>query len=100
MIGLHLWKLYLPLIGWVSFGLILGHWLPRSAPLALGKFLFWVGVPLSIMAFLRQANLLAAVWIAPLAAWVAILLGAGLGWLWVQRQAWQPPTQGSFILPP
>jgi malate permease and related proteins len=115
----QLWKLYLPLIGWVSLGLLLGCRLPGSIPQLLGKFLFWIGVPLSILAFLRQAHLSAATWMAPLAAWAAILLGMALawgwlrGWLWLQNQLDQnnpqsalwtisrplpPPTQGSFLL--
>jgi malate permease and related proteins len=118
MIGLeNLWKLYLPLVGWVSFGLILGYKLPQSIPLALGKFLFWIGVPLSILIFLQQADLSASVWVAPIAAWTAMLSGAGLAWLWIQirsghkfcqspnprfnhlaDQLRRPPTQGSFLL--
>lgn len=125
MIGLeNLWKLYLPLVGWVGFGLILGYKLPQSIPLALGKFLFWIGVPLSILIFLQQADLSASVWVVPIAAWTAMLLGAGLAWLWIQiqlhaqqqaqqqvlqRQSSHPrfdpphqfrhlPTQGSFLL--
>lgn len=87
MIGLaQLWKLYLPLIGWVSCGLLAGYKLPKSIPLALGKFLFWIGVPLSILIFLRQADLTASVWVAPIAAWVAIGLGGGLAWIWIQIQ--------------
>jgi predicted permease len=110
----HLWKLYLPLVSWVSFGLFLGYRLPQSVPLALGKFLFWVGVPLSTFSFLRQVDLSASVWLAPIAAWIAMLLGVGLAWLWIQAQirgfAWpmltvrskerlqQTATQGSFLL--
>lgn len=107
----QLGTLYLPLISWVGLGLLLGWRLPRSVPHHLGKFLFWVGVPISILAFLRQAHLSAATWIAPLAAWAAIILGAALAWFWLQ---WQPkqskpqssslfqplslPAQGSFLL--
>lgn len=121
MIGLaHLWKLYLPLLAWVGLGLGLGYKLPRSVPMALGRFLFWIGVPLSIMAFLRQADLSASVWAAPIVAWVAILLGAGMAWLWIRVLDWRQrraaatgsprserlidgklqasPTQGSFLL--
>lgn len=113
----QLWKLYLPLVGWVGFGLVLGHRLPPSVVQALGKFLFWVGVPLSILIFLRQADLSASIWVAPIAAWVAIALGAGLAWIWIQAQLkglHQPSlrsvhgsssnrlqasaTQGSFLL--
>lgn len=122
MIGLeNLWKLYLPLVGWVGFGLLLGYKLPQAVPLAIGKFLFWIGVPLSILIFLQQADLSASVWVAPIAAWAAMLLGAGLAWLWIQiqihsrrsfsqrqsnnpkldrlnHQLRHPPTQGSFLL--
>lgn len=106
-----LWKLYLPLVSWVGFGLLLGYKLPRSVPLELGKFLFWIGVPLSILSFLRQVDLSASVWIAPIAAWIAMLLGAGLAWLWIQaqihsrsallgssHQLQQTSSQGSFLL--
>lgn len=114
MMGLeHLWKLYLPLVVWISFGLFLGYKLPPSVPLRLGKFLFWVGVPLSILSFLRQVDLSASIWLAPLAAWIAMLSGVGLGWLWIQAQIrgatlpgqrrpsaqlQQTSSQGSFLL--
>lgn len=98
-------KLYLPLIGWVSLGLILGHRLPSVIPLRLGKFLFWVGVPLSIMIFLRQADLSGSVWVAPIVSWISVLLGGGCAWLWIRfasplthRSLWQKPRQGSFLL--
>ncbi len=117
----HLWKLYLPLIAWISCGWWLGRTLPASIPTQLGKFLFWIGVPLSILAFLRQADLSAAVWMAPVAAWIAIGLGMSLAWLWLKlQQTWPhlpiasgfsklgwlfqssapltPQTQGSFLL--
>jgi predicted permease len=129
MVGLeNLVTLYIPLVGWVGLGLILGYSLPKSVPVFLGKFLFWIGVPLSIMTFLRQADLSASVWIAPVVCWIAILLGATLAWLWIRSQiyleritlaraphppaaSWQRrltrftlpslqarPTQGSFLL--
>jgi predicted permease len=120
---LNVLRLYVPLVLWVGLGVILGRILPANIPYYLGKFLFWIGVPISIVTFLRQADLSGSVWIAPLIAWVAVLLGAGLGWLWlkglfalspttqaklpgwVQRlnnnltRSLQPsPSQGSFIL--
>ncbi|HEY9846395.1 MAG TPA: AEC family transporter, partial [Candidatus Caenarcaniphilales bacterium] len=68
----------------------------------LGNFLLWVGVPLSIVTFLRGAKLSGLIWIAPLVAWAAILLGAGLAWAWVKYQSpkavWPRSTQGSFLL--
>lgn len=91
IVGINLLKLYIPLIAWVGLGIILGHRLPPIVPVYLGKFLFWIGVPISIVTFLRQANLSESVWVAPLVAWMAIGLGAGLGWLWIRAQAWLEP---------
>jgi malate permease and related proteins len=112
-VAINLLKLYIPLVGWVGLGLILGYRLPKTIPQYLGKFLFWVGVPFSILAFLRQADLSGHVWVAPAVAWTAIALGAGFGWIWISRHSldrrlisqkqqklsvWSKPTQGSFLL--
>jgi malate permease and related proteins len=95
----NLLKLYMTLIGGVGFGLGLGYALPRTIPFYLGKALFWIGAPLSIMVFMRQADLSAAVLIAPLMGWVALLLGAILAWVWLRQWNNTPrSTQGSFLL--
>jgi hypothetical protein len=72
----------------------------RQVPLALGKFLFWVGVPISIIGFTRQADLSGNLYLAPLVAWVAIFLGLFCSRLWINWRglAWSRPTQGSFSL--
>jgi predicted permease len=91
-------------VGLVLVGFFLGRKLPATVPPRLGQLLFWVGVPLSIVAFLRQADLSAQIWIAPAIAHIAILLGAVLAWLAIKGQAYltnttfQHPTQGSLIL--
>ncbi len=111
---LHLWflgailtnllELYVKLGGLVLVGFILGRKLPVTVPSRLGQFLFWVGVPISIVSFLRQSNLTGEIWIAPAIAYLAILLGAFLAWLGIKGQAYfrnivhQPPTQASLIL--
>jgi predicted permease len=77
----------------------------------IGQYLFWIGVPFSIITFLRGADLSGAIWIAPVAAWIAIFLGAGLAWSWIKTAeynhlkrprvslpTWSKPTQGSFLL--
>lgn len=94
-------KLYGQLGISVVIGYGLGKLLPKYVPTWLGKFLFWVGSPLSIVIFIYRADLSAQVWIAPIAAWVASLLGLGLAWGWMQ---WQGKsftdlrTRASFLL--
>ncbi|MBD2297338.1 AEC family transporter [Nostoc sp. FACHB-190] len=100
----NLLELYVKLAGLILIGFFLGRKLPAAVPQRLGQFLFWVGVPVSIVAFLRQADLSAQIWIAPAIAHLAILLGAFLAWLTIKGQAYltnttfQHPTQGSFLL--
>ncbi|HEY9596178.1 MAG TPA: AEC family transporter [Cyanophyceae cyanobacterium] len=106
-------KLYSQLGGGVLLGWILGRSLPKTVPTFIGQFLFWIGVPLSIITFLRGTDLSGAIWIAPVVAWAAMVLGVGLAWIWVKRQTikplanthnqpsqntWSKPTQGSFLL--
>lgn len=111
---LHLWflgailtnllELYVKLGGLVLVGFILGRKLPVTVPTRLGQFLFWVGVPISIVSFLRQSSLSGQIWIAPAIAYLAILLGAFLAWLGIKAQAYfrktvpQQSTQASLIL--
>lgn len=100
--------IYKPLFGWTVCGWVLGRLLPKTMPAYLGKFLFWVGVPLSIVAFLRHAQLSTSLWLAPVVAWAAMLLGVGSAW-WLSRRsphgssanayvALSQPAQGSFLL--
>jgi predicted permease len=85
-------------------GFILGRKLPATVPTRLGQFLYWVGVPISIVAFLRKSDLSGQIWIAPIIAHTAILLGAFFAWLGIKGKAYltnsvpQLPTQGSYIL--
>lgn len=85
----------------VAIGYGLGKLLPKYVPNWLGQFLFWVGSPLSIVIFIYRADLSAQVWIAPIAAWLASLLGLGLAWGWMQ---WRGEdfknlrTRASFLL--
>ncbi len=103
----QLLQLYRFLGGGILVGLIAGRILPPIAPVYVGKFLFWFGIPISIVAFLRRAELSQSVWIAPAIAWIAIFFGILLAWGWIRlRQSargssehrWKPDTQGSFLL--
>lgn len=85
----------------VVIGYGLGKLLPKYIPAFVGQFLFWVGSPLSIVIFLYRADLSAQVWIAPIAAWLASLLGLGLAWGWMQWQCQEFTnlrTRASFLL--
>ncbi|MBO0351077.1 AEC family transporter [Phormidium pseudopriestleyi FRX01] len=113
VLGIHILKLYLQLGGLALLGFILGRLLPPKIPVYIGKFLFWIGVPVGVIAFVRRSDLSGSIWLAPAIAWVAILLGAGLSWIWLrsktnpgsnsletaQSSQWSHlPTQGSFVL--
>ena len=80
---MKLLALYTQLGGLVLLGFILGSKLPKAVPTYLGQFLFWIGVPISILAFLRQTDLSGAIWLAPIFAWLAIILGAAGAWCWI-----------------
>ncbi len=117
-------NLYTRLIGWAIAGFILGKFLPKSITGHLGRFLFLVGAPFSVVAFMRRTSLSGYMAIAPISAWTALLVGAGLAWIWIdlglsderlksisrglsinedelkplEKSSWSKPTQGSFLL--
>lgn len=84
----------------VGLGWIIGLFAPASFANDLGKWLFWVGVPISVFGFVRQIDLSGTVWVAPLVAWLAMGLSLGLAWLWLRYRSPQlsMPSQGSFLL--
>ncbi len=99
LLPIYLQFITLMLVGW-----FLGRCLPTGCIDRLGKFLFWVGIPLGTVAFLRRANLSFSLWMAPVTAWLSILVGVGVAWAylcWRSRQSEQrylPATKGSFLL--
>lgn len=100
----NLVELYIKLVGLALVGFILGRKLPNTVPIRLGQLLFWVGVPTSIVAFLRKTDLSGQIWIAPTIAYIAIFFGAILALLAiyfivsVKNKVLSKPTQGSLIL--
>lgn len=98
----QLFKLYFQLGGSIIIGWILAQFIPKKFSTYLGKFLFWIGVTISIIAFLRRSDLSGNIWIAPVIAWIAILLGLILAWLYIKiNQAkfqTKNTTKGSFLL--
>lgn len=110
---IFLFRLYLPICTAVIVGAGVSYFLGlplfkrrfnrqlnREIPTYLGKFLFLIGVPLSIVNFLHRADLSGSVIFAPLVAWSAILLALLCSRLWVRphRREWPHPSQGSFSL--
>ncbi|MGB3137299.1 MAG: AEC family transporter [Nodosilinea sp.] len=109
-------RLYGPIGAGICAGIALGFLLQRftrgghhqgesqglhqRVPRELGKFLFWLGIPLSIIGFMRRADLSGNLYLAPVVAWTAILLGLLCSRLWIRavRGPWPRPTQGSFSL--
>lgn len=91
--------LYLKLAGGIGAGWFLGQKLSPRQISQGGKWLYRWGIPLSIMAFVRQADLSAPVWLAPPIAWLGMALGGLMAW---GALRWRSPvkrqTQGSFIL--
>lgn len=96
----QLLPLYAKLISGVFLGWYLGKKLPAKIPFLIGKSLFWVGIPISIIAFLRGTELTGKIWIAPIIAWVAMLLGILASFLFIKRQKMElnKTSQGSFLL--
>lgn len=69
-------------------------------PVYMGRFLYWVGVPGSLLHFLRKADLSGGVWVSPVMAWGAFGISLLLAWLWLrlQFQQWQDPAKGAFLI--
>ena len=70
---------YTPLIFWTGLGLVLWRWLPQWVPQGLGRSLYWVGIPVEIFSLTRHTTFSGEAGIAPVSAFLAVLLGLGLG---------------------
>lgn len=75
---------YLPLFFWTGLGIVSLRFLPEALPRFLGRALYWVGVPLEILALARQTNFSAQVGLAPVIT-IATIVG-GLVAAWVSLQ--------------
>lgn len=92
----NLFDIYLPLIGWTLAGVLLLRALPENVPKLMGRSLYWVGVPLQVLAFMQRANLTQTVWLVPAIVAVALLLGLGMA----GAICWRVPKEqrGSLFL--
>jgi predicted permease len=108
-----IFRLYLPISVAILTGVLLSFSLEKLqgnfsknkhlslvVPNCLGKFLFWFGVPLGVINFVHKANLSGGIWLSPIVAWGAVVLGIFLSWLWVQTLFPKPSLafQTSFTL--
>ncbi|HEY9628253.1 MAG TPA: AEC family transporter [Coleofasciculaceae cyanobacterium] len=75
---------YLPLFLWTGLGAILLRVLPESLPRLLGRSLYWVGVPLEILALARQTQFSSQVGLAPIVTIAGLALALILAWLSLQ----------------
>ncbi|NJN71574.1 MAG: AEC family transporter [Limnothrix sp. RL_2_0] len=97
---IQLVTIYLKLGIGIGGGWALGKITPEAIAGQIGKWLFWVGVPISVFGFVRQIELTGSVGLAPVVAWLAMGLSLGLAWLWLRFSAHGllKPSQGSFLL--
>jgi malate permease and related proteins len=84
----------------IGSGWLLGRWSSPKVPTLLGKWLFWIGVPISVFAFVRQIDLSASIWLAPTVAWAAMATSLAIAWSWLRfgSQRLSRQSQGSFLL--
>ncbi|MGF1496003.1 MAG: AEC family transporter [Elainellaceae cyanobacterium] len=75
---------YAPLLGWSGLGFILFLILPEQVPRLLGRALFWVGVPLEILALTRQTDFAGAVGLSPIFTIAALLVAIPTAWVALQ----------------
>lgn len=93
---------YGPLIVWISLGFLARGFLPENLPRLLGRVLYWIGVPLQILALTRRTNFSDNLGVAPLVT--ISVFGVGLIVVWLfwrffgSDYSQEPVTQGSFYL--
>ncbi|MBF2067367.1 MAG: AEC family transporter [Calothrix sp. C42_A2020_038] len=86
-----LFHAYTPLIVWTGLGLLIFRLLPNSFPKILGRGLYWVGVPLELIALSRNNSQLDTSgsnpsFLAPLitvsALFIGLLVALSVIWIW------------------
>jgi len=100
--GETLFYTYAPLIVWIGLGFFTCRLFSDSLPRFLGRVLYWVGVPLQILALTRRTDFSHHLGIAPLVTISVFVVGLGLVWccwhILGYPQSKDRATQGSFFL--
>lgn len=99
-----LFHAYTPLIFWTGVGLLLWRFTPKDFPRLLGRSLYWIGVPLQILALVRRTEFSQLASVVPMVTLAALFLGLALALasLWLLKHfspKWSNRSScGSFIL--
>ncbi len=105
-----LFEAYTPLIVWTGLGLLIFRFLPQWFPKILGRALYWVGVPLELVALARQnssvkyENIFSSSFLAPVITVGTLTIGAVVAilFLWGCKRFplfdLSPTSKGSFWL--
>jgi predicted permease len=93
-------KLYSTLTVCIGLGWGISAYLHREWLHWVGQFLFWVGMPVSVLGFVLNVQLDWSVWWAGLVSVLAFGGAWGLGELWLAGwgKHWSSPRKGSFLL--
>lgn len=102
---------YAPLIFWTGLGLLMFRFVPQNWPRLLGRSLYWLGVPLEILALARRTNLSEGISLSTAVVLASLLISLTLAWFSLklgkhlapnnssyQSQLQKLSFQGSFIL--
>lgn len=88
-----LFHAYTPLILWTGVGLLLFRLLPETLPHLLGRGLYWVGIPLELLALARKTNFSQPAGVAPFVTLAALGLGFGVAYLCLLGLKWYSSLQ-------
>jgi predicted permease len=105
-----LFEAYTPLIVWTGLGLLIFRFLPLWFPKILGRVLYWVGVPIELLALARQnssvkyENIVSSSLLAPVITVGALTIGlvVTISFLWGWKRFslfdLSRASEGSFLL--
>ncbi|BAZ42968.1 hypothetical protein NIES4101_89390 [Calothrix sp. NIES-4101] len=109
--GDTLFQAYTPLIFWTGLGLIIFRFVPKWFPKLLGRCLYWVGIPIELIALGRQGSsseyqqVISTPFLAPVITIGALTIGLIVSllvlWLWknsISSPALNSSSEGSFLL--